>query len=130
MNTQTYLDLTADIIDVRDIIARIEEVENDRSVLEQGDVDSDLAGVWAVLDNILSDLKGNGGDEQWRGDWYSVTLIRESYFTRYARELLEDCGTIPRDLPKWVEIDWDATAKHMLIDYASTEIDGVTYWYR
>jgi len=79
---------------------------------------------------MLDDLKGNGGDEQWRGDWYPVTLIHDSHFTDYAREMLEDCGDIPRDIPHYIEIDWDATARNIRVDYTPTEIDGVTYWYR
>ena len=80
--------------------------------------------------SILEELEGNGGDEQWRGDWYPGSLIRDSYFPNYARELLEDCGDIPRDLPSYIEIDWAATARNIRVDYTACEIDGVTYWYR
>jgi hypothetical protein len=131
MTTQATLDLfAADIIDVRDIIARVEELE---------DVISDSLDIESVqmamsehqdLTALLDDLKGNGGDEKWRGDWYPVTLIADCHFTEYAREMLEDCGTIPRDLPSWVEIDWDATARNVRADYTPVEIDGGTYWYR
>lgn len=131
---QTQLDLTADIIDIRDIIARVEEFED-----VQSDYDADVFGrQWpekerqelAILTAILDELKGNGGDEQWRGDWYPVTLIADSYFTDYTREMLEDCGTIPRDMPSWVEIDWHATARNIRMDYTPIDIDGVTYWHR
>jgi hypothetical protein len=131
--TTATLDLTADIINVRDIIARFEELEND---IENCTIATDamdaisVAREHSTLAAILDDLKGNGGDEQWRGDWYPVTLICDSYFTYYAREMLEDCGTIPRDLPSWVEIDWDATARNVRMDYTPVDIDGVTYWYR
>ena len=124
---QTQLDLTADIIDLRDIIARVEELDPEYSDIKLTD---DEAKELAELQAILDDLKGNGGDEQFRGDWYPVTLIRDSHFTDYAREMLEDCGTIPRDLPSWVEIDWEATARNIRVDYTPTDIDGVTYWYR
>lgn len=128
--TTATLDLTRDIIDVRDIIARFESLEADSHTWCD---DGDDADAWAelhALQAILADLMGNGGDEQWRGDWYPCTLIRDSYFTYYAREMLEDCGTIPRDLPSWVEIDWDATAGNVRMDYTPVEIDGSTYWYR
>jgi len=124
---QTQLDLTADIIDLRDIIARVEELDPEYSDIKLTD---DEVKEFAELQAILDDLKGNGGDEQFRGDWYPVTLIRDSHFTDYAREMLEDCGTIPRDLPSWVEIDWEATARNIRVDYTPTDIDGVTYWYR
>jgi hypothetical protein len=80
--------------------------------------------------NILNELKGMGGDEQWRGDWYPLTLIHEDNFTEYAKEMLEDCGTIPKDLPAWVYIDWDKTAHNIKQDYTPIEISGHTYWTR
>ena len=129
MKTDT-IDLTADIIDVRDIINRFEALEVESHTWCD---DGDDADAWAelnALQSILANLVGYGGDEQWRGDWYPITLVRDSYFTDYAREMLEDCGTIPRDLPSWVEIDWDATARNVRDDYTPVEIDGATYWYR
>jgi hypothetical protein len=125
MNTKT-LDLTADLIDVRDIIERVEKLELEVDSNGEGEHISE----WKALTAILYHIKGKGGDEQWRGDWYPVTLIRDSHFTSYAREMLEDCGTIPRDLPTWIEIDWKATARNVKMDYTSVEIDGVTYWTR
>lgn len=127
-----------DIIDVRDVITRVEELREGR---EHWTSEERPAGVWHVayptdaeelenLEGLLSCLAGYGGDEQWEGQWYPVTLIRDSHFTDYARELLEDCGDIPRDLPGCLEIDWDATACNIRIDYSDVEFNGVTYWYR
>ena len=121
--TTATLDLTADTIDVRDIIARYEELEAASDGLPDAVERTALAA-------ILDDLRGYGGDEQWRGDWYPITLIRDSYFTYYAREMLEDCGTIPRDMPSWVEIDWEATAGNVRMDYTPVEIDNATYYCR
>lgn len=123
----TQLDLTADIIDVRDIIARVEELDPEYSDIKLTD---DEAKELAELQAILDELKGYGGDEQWRSDWYPVTLIADSHFTDYAREMLEDCGEIPRDIPSYIEIDWEATARNVRTDYTPIEIDGSTYWYR
>lgn len=124
---QTQLNLTADIIDIRDIIARYEElVETIGNHGRQAEDDAEMRQLAAILD----ELKGNGGDEQWRDDWYPGTLIADSYFTAYARDLLADIGTIPRDLPSWIEIDWNATARNIRMDYTPIDIDGVTYWYR
>lgn len=130
----TKLDLTADIIDVRDIIARIEELE---SLKDDHEAEPD-GGHWSdedaqelqTLTAIMEDLKGYGGDEQWRGDWYPITLIRETYFPDYVQELLEDCGEIPRDLPHYIHIDWEATARDVKVDYGSVTVDGVEYLYR
>jgi hypothetical protein len=116
-----------DIIDVCDIIERFEELEG---AMPEDDADvknwADLHE-WMNLASLLSDLCGNGGDEQWRGDWYPVTLIRDSYFNQAMDEMVADCYTLP-ELPSFMTVTLDYVALQM--DYTSTEIDGVTYWYR
>lgn len=131
----TTLDLTADIIDIRDIIARVEDLEemlgNEEGTDEGWRGTDDEWDELAALQVLLSDLKNYGGDEQWRGDWYPITLIRDNYFTDYARELCDDIGDIrTQDLPSYIVIDWEATARNIRTDYSAIEIDGVTYWYR
>lgn len=123
------LDLTADIIDVRDIIARVEELETIPAP-ENGEPDNASEELITLM-SYLDDLRGNGGDEQWRGDWYPVTLIRDSYFKEYAQDLAEDIGAV-EDGASWPNycIDWDRAARELQFDYASVEIDGTTYWYR
>lgn len=126
----TQLDLTADTIDVRDIIARVEELDAEIDATEPTALNNETIQERSALLEILAELVGNGGDEQWRGDWYPVTLISERTFEDHARELLEDCGTIPKDLPWYVAIDWETTAQNIQGDYTPVEIDGSTYWYR
>ena len=58
------------------------------------------------------------------------TLIPESEFTDYCREMLEDCGALPKGLPHYVVIDWDATADNLKADYSTAEFQGETYLYR
>lgn len=138
MNTQNLSN--EDLIDVRDLMERVDELRSEREDFEgdgylagQPDWDTanpDDAEELAALEAILADLAGNGGDEQWEGDWYPVTLIRDSYFTDYAQELVSDIGDLPANVPSYIEIDWEATARNIRMDYTSTEIDGVTYWYR
>ena len=119
----TDLDLTDDIIDVRNIIGRFEEIEEseDADEIEQRD----------TLASLLSELQGNGGDEQWRGDWYPLTLIRDSYFEDYARELAEDIGAVGKNAG-WPNqyIDWEAASEALQMDYTSIDIEGGPYWYR
>ena len=121
-----------DIINVRDIIARVEELED---AVSQDDIDalvrSDDATELVALRELLGELRGYGGDEQWRGDWYPVTMIRDSYFKRYAMELADELGAVPADAG-WpcTCIDWDQAARELQWDYSSVEFDGVTYWYR
>lgn len=127
--TSHELDLTADIIDVRDIIARVEELEaqmpdNDNDVRNWADWDE-----YVKLTDILEELKGCGGDEQWRGDWYPVTLICESHFTEYAEQLVCDCYDLSA-LPSFVHIDWELTAREVAHDYCEIDVDGFTYFFR
>lgn len=151
-----------DVIDSRDVIARIEELQEEREALVDAieaaetalaDFNPDNGGGdeaelnQAVLD-ARRDLEGWDADssqsaelktllalqaeaEGYAPDWtYGATLVRDSYFTDYAREMLEDCGDLPKDLPSYIEIDWETTARNIQADYTSVEFDGVTYWVR
>lgn len=120
------LDLTADIIDVRDIIARVEELENEVADTEAQAWEN--RDEYATLTAILDELAGGGGDEQWRGDWYPLTLIRESHFEEAMDELVHDCYEVPKNLPSFMSIVLDYVALQQ--DYTSVEIDGATYFYR
>lgn len=135
---------TDDTIDVRDIIARVEELREERDTFVLGDPEGNetpAPGQWAIdcpddaeelatLEELLNELCGSGGDEQWEGDWYPVTLVRGSYFQEYAQELAEDCGFSTGN--EWPArcIDWEQAARELQWDYSSVEFNGVTYWYR
>jgi hypothetical protein len=138
------IDNSEDYLDVRGIIARVEELESElvdgeelsaetaktrRDEAEQkGDSKADDWSEAYLLLSLLEDMRGCGGDEQWRGDWYPVTLIRDSYFETAMDELLEDIGDMPKNIPSYLKITVDYDALQM--DYSSVEFDGVTYWYR
>jgi hypothetical protein len=121
-----------DILDVRDIIARVICLED---TIPQSDIDnclqSDGATELVALRELLGELAGNGGDEEWNGDWYPVTLIRDSYFKDYAVELADDIGAVDNNA-RWPMtcIDWNQAARELRMDYSSVKFDGVTYWYR
>ena len=84
------------------------------------------------LTEFLEQFSGYGGDEQWNGDWYPLTFIRDSYFEEYAEELVKEIGDLPKFLPEYIEnnIDWEGVADDLKVDYTSGEFDGVTYWAR
>jgi len=121
------------IIDVRDLIERFEALDSLRDnaggTFNEGFTKED-ADEARELRALLDALKGLGGDEQWRGDWYPLTLIHDAYFTEYTQELLEELGTIPGDFPAWIAIDWERTADALQEDYTPVEINGLTYWTR
>lgn len=111
-----------DVIDSRDIESRIEELEAE---LE----DSELSAEDYEELQTLRALAKDG--EEYSPDWnYGSTLIRDSYFVDYVQEMLEDCGDIPKDLPHYIHIDWESTARDVRVDYTPIEFDGVTYWVR
>ena len=134
--THQDLDLTADVIDVRDMIARIEELAN----LIEGEGCEDACAEHreelALLAGLMAEMKGYGGDEQWQGDWYPVTLIRETYFTDYIQELIHDCYEMPKgmhggDWPyRHMTFDYEAAADEAKYDYTTIAIDGVDYFFR
>lgn len=110
---------TDDVIDSRDIIERIEELQG----IEERDEEEQTE-----LGNLLA-LQEEA--EGYAPDWkYGCALIRDSYFTEYTRELCDDIGSVPKDFPHWIEIDWEATARNVRTDYTSVEFGDVTYWVR
>jgi hypothetical protein len=167
-----------DLIDVRDVIARFEELEetiaaeeisedngaqpqldddgktkvveaqcgecgktwNDALITERTPAPSARCPYESIHEEIeeftkltalLDELRGNGGDERWKGDWYPITLVRDSYFKDFAMQEAEDLDLIPKDA-HWPAtcIDWDQATRELQMDYTTCEFDGVTYWYR
>jgi hypothetical protein len=84
-----------------------------------------------TLTALLDEMKGYGGDHQWRGGGYPGGMIRDSYFEDYAREFADDIGAI-NAYAAWpgTHIDWKAAAEDLQQDYSTIEYEGVTYWYR
>jgi hypothetical protein len=119
------IDNTEDIIDSRDVIARIADLE-----VYEGDeatpLDEDDAAELKALRALAEECEGYAADWQ-----HGEALIRDSYFEAYARDLAEDLGAIQRDA-SWPNnfIDWPAAVQALQSDYTSVEFDGVTYWVR
>ena len=110
-----------DIIDSRDVIARIEELD----ALTDAEITTDEVNELT----ILRALAEQGEDVE---DWqHGATLIRDSYFEEYAEQLAEELDLIPADAT-WPAtcIDWEQAARELRMDYTSVEFGGVTYWVR
>lgn len=99
--------------DVKDVFANYEEVNED-------EIDN-YKKIYAFCD----DLKSESNEFE-----YGEPVIHSDYFTEYTKELLVDCGYIPKDMPSWIEIDYDATAENVKADYAEVSYDGETYYIR
>lgn len=107
------------VIDSRDIIERLQELEADIENLDESDKEE------------LELLRAVNEDGQNYSDWgHGETLINNSYWVEYVQELLDDTGDIPKDLPHYIVIDWEATADNIQYDYASIDVGGNDFWIR
>lgn len=148
----TNFDNTNDVIDSRDVIARIEELYDELHeyysayVLEceEERIDGGSFEDWLDLEDcyrdekdeylILVKLAKQGEDSS---DWsYGETLIHEDYFTKYIEDLIDDCYEIPKEMHSgnwpWrhMTMDYEAAADEAKQDYFEVDFDGVTYYIR
>ncbi|MGI9493142.1 MAG: hypothetical protein ACR2QF_12150 [Geminicoccaceae bacterium] len=149
-----------DIIDSRDVIECIEELEDTLSsssdhvkLLELYDRGTDdlTETERDRFEFMLEEIKPydvddiNEASEQlkplkaladetsnYAEDWdHGAALIRDSYFEQYAEQLADDIGAVNSNA-SWPNnhIDWESAANELKIDYTAVEFDGVTYWVR
>ena len=149
-----------DYIDSRDVISRIDELSDEIDELgghelrptatrDVWEVREDSDGGWTIVDGhhasegdareayteeqtteleVLEALQ----DEASGGDWeHGATLIRETYFEEYARQLADDIGAIDANAT-WPAncIDWERAADELQQDYTSVDYDGEEYLIR
>lgn len=146
-----------DILDIRDVFERIDELEDELSVIEDLkneieslDPDEDKEDIriakeelkkkekeleneaeeLEILSEFISDFAGYGNDEKRDGEWYPAILVRDSYWENFVASECEELGYIPKNLPWYICIDWEKTAERYQQDYTSGTFDGVTYWGR
>lgn len=126
-------------LDTRDLQERLEELEGERTDLQEavndaeGEEEKQTAheelDVWEG-DNLeeleaLRELK----DEV--SEWDDGnTLVPKDDWLDYVEEMLKDCGDLPRNLPWYIEIDWEKTAENIEQDYGTVDYLGTTYYYR
>ena len=58
---------------------------------------------------------------------YGVTLVDVDDWEEFVEQDLEDIGYIPKDFPSWIEIDWEATANNLKVDYMEVTYQGNSY---
>jgi antirestriction protein len=143
------IDNFADMLDSRDIIARIEWLEEDREthadrIAAASGYVEESPEYHALLTTGRADWQATSPDadelaalvalaKECEGvrDWEDgAELIRASYFTEYVQDMLESCGDLPRDLSPCIHIDWEATARDFAYDYMCVEFGDVSYWVR
>jgi hypothetical protein len=80
----------------------------------------------------LAALKALAAEAEGCADWrHGETLIRESYFEDYARQLADEIGAVQDDA-QWPMncIDWKQAARELAMDYTTVDFDGVEYLIR
>lgn len=147
-----------DVIDSRDVIAHLVELDSDRAALlaavetAKTDLtlashgDGDTGGVLGVALEAAETALQEWDDENDYGpfaafakegedsadDWaHGVTIIREDYFTDYAKQLADDIGAVNSDA-NWplTYIDWAAAARALKEDYTEIDFGGIPYFVR
>lgn len=136
---ESTVNLSADVIDVLDIIARVLELRDERDEYNEkmgspdawDSVPDGEPEELGMLEGILSELAGYGGDEEFEGDWYPLQLIADGYFQEYTQNLAEGCGMVDTSA-RWPMtcIDWEQAARELQMDYGNILIHDSTYWYR
>ena len=59
----------------------------------------------------------------------SISSCRDAYMgcyesgAEFAQSIAEDCGEVPRNMPSWIEIDWEASWENLTYDYVESN-DG------
>ena len=63
---------------------------------------------------------------------YGVAIIHKNYFEDYCRDLVEDIGDLPGNLPDYIRnnINWEGIADDLMVDYSEAEYNGDTYYFR
>ena len=141
---------TDDIIDSRDVIARINELEGERDSYEIAAHDKDgnqldemvsdtdeSKAAWIEentdeADELKSLLALQEDADGYCSEWKDgAPLIHDDHFQTYAKELAEDIGAIDRNAD-WPlnHIDWKEAAEDLKQDYSPVNFDGQEYWVR
>lgn len=152
----TAIDGTEQVYDSRDIIERIEYLEqsgidsdesarleelnkrgdltddeaSEREDLEARALDSDDAAELEALRALANECEGYA-------DWqYGEQLISVDYFVEHIEELINDCYEMPKDMNsgEWpwrhMKIDYEAAAKEAEQDYALVTFMGRDFFIR
>lgn len=125
----TQITNSDDIIDSRDIIERIEQLDGrqfDHNDLTQVELE-ELAALKALAAEC----------EQYASDWqYGEQLIRRSYFEQYISDLIDECYELPKNINcgSWpynhLSFDIEAAAIEAEQDYTEVSFGGVEYLIR
>ena len=111
----------------KDIDSMLEQIADKENGIQECEVEysrylEELEELEALKDEV-----SNNSDECFE---YGIQLIHEDDIDDCLHELLLDCGYLPKDLPSWIEIDYQATYDNMKEDYSKLELNGNTFYVR
>ena len=73
-----------------------------------------------IVDSFLEEFELSSVDrvgDAYHGSWRNGA--------EFAEQMVQDCGYIERELPYWIEVDWEKTWDNLSYDY--TEINGYIF---
>jgi len=73
-----------------------------------------------IVDSFIEEFELSAVDrisDAYHGSWRNGA--------EFAEQLVQDCGYIERELPYWIEVDWEKTWDNLSYDY--TEINGYIF---
>ena len=126
-------------LDTRDLQAILEELESEREDFQNTVNDAEEGEEKQTAQEELDSWEGDNLEELEAlrelkdevSEWDDGnTLIPEEDWIDYVEEMLQDCGYLPRNLPWYIEIDWEKTAENIAQDYGTVDYLGTTYYYR
>jgi hypothetical protein len=143
---KTTIENTEDVIDSRDVVARIDELKDQLEAEHEAQETTLSFEYWLQDENNSQNpdditeyraLLALADEAEDSPDWiHGETLIRRSYFVDYIAELINDCYEMPKEMNsgQWpyrhMTIDYEAAANEAEQDYISVDFDGVEYLIR
>ena len=110
-----------------DIDNKLEEIAEKENEIQECEFEYNrYSEELAELESLKDEIESNSDE----GFEYGIQLIHENYIDDYLDELLDACGYLPKDLPHWIKIDWQATYDNMKEDYNEIELNGNTFYIR
>jgi hypothetical protein len=120
-----YNDYMTEIDEDWEDLDDIDEVNLDEADFVEANEDE--VEEYIAIRNFCDDISRDCSDFEW-----GTSIIHEDYFEDYCRELVEDIGDLPKNLPTYIEnnIDWSGVADDLKVDYSEAEYNGDTYYFR
>jgi hypothetical protein len=139
--TPNSINNTMDVIDSRDIIERLEYLDEMHNQSKAYNTSEKIVNSHYYPERERAEremLKKLEKEANNSPDWANgEILIRETYFTSYIKELIPDCYELPKemkDASKWpwtcLKLDYEKAAEEAKADYTEVDFDGVTYLIR